>query len=719
MGGGGRPELSRWGLGEGCDPREAPRPAPPSQAPVAPPVAGRERGSSGAPSSSSSAAKSPRRPGGWQGRRESLCPRPPRPRPAPLRTPPGGEGAGRGAERRRGEPGCGDSGQGSAEDGGGGGGGSWPPGGQHGLGRGADQFDTIERHTQWGLDLVDKYVKFVKERTEIEQTYAKQLRNLVKKHLPKRTSREDPESKFCQYQAFLQVVRELNDFAGQREVVAENLLTRICVELARYSQELKQERKSNLQEGRRAQQQLENSFKQLENSKRKFERDCREAEKAVLTAEKLDQDINATKADVEKAKLQANLRSHMAEESKNEYASCLQKFNRNQSQFYFLEMPQIFSKLQEMDERRVQRLKEGYGIFSETEEQVVPIIGKCLEGMKAAADLVDEKHDSQMLIELHKSGFERPGDLEFEDFSQPMNRTSSDSSLGTPRGTLDGRLDPRLLSKNKTRRWPFGRKNKAVMTEDFSHLPPEQRRKKLQQKIAEGNRQLQKELDQRDALNKMKDVYQKTPQMGDPSSLEPKISETLANIERLHGEIQKYEAWLADAEGRMLNNRPETVTRYNRHVDHASTLNNNNCSHEKDRCLTGLKLRSAPSDQHGCPLGNNSHTTPKVGTRYIKARRSPGATSPETTTPEENQDTLNQPIYTEFDEDFEEDPASPVGTCVALYHFEGSSEGTISLQEGEELSLMEEDKGDGWTRVRRSQGGEGYVPTSYLRVSLN
>ncbi|XP_042303238.1 cdc42-interacting protein 4 isoform X3 [Sceloporus undulatus] len=538
-----------------------------------------------------------------------------------------------------------------------------------------DQFDIVERHTQWGLDLMEKYVKFVKERTEIEQSYAKQLRNLVKKHLPKRTAREDLESKFCQYQAFLQVVKELNDFAGQREVVAENLLTRICLELAKYSQELKQERKLYLQEGRRAQQQLENTFKQLENSKRKFERDCREAEKAVLTAEKLDQDINATKADVEKAKQQANLRSHMAEDSKNEYASCLQKFNHNQSQFYFLEMPQIFNKLQEMDERRTQRLKEGYSIFSETEQQVMPIIGKCLEGMKAAADVVDEKNDSQVLIELHKSGFERPGDMDFEDFSQPINRTSSDSSLGTPRGTLDGRLDPRLLGKNKGKRWPFSRKNKTVITEDFSHLPPEQRRKKLQQKIEERNRELQKEIDQRDALNKMKDVYQKTPQMGDPSSLEPKISETLGNIERLRLEIQKCEAWLADAENRMLSNRPDTVTRYSRHLDHASSLNNNNCSHEKD--------------------------------------------SPETTHSDESQDTLNQAIYTEFDEDFEEDLVSPIGTCVALYQFEGSSEGTISMMEGEELSLMEEDKGDGWTRVRRSKGGEGYVPTSYLRVNVN
>lgn len=39
-----------------------------------------------------------------------------------------------------------------------------------------DQYDIIERHTQSGLELVEKYVKFVKERTEIEQNYAKQLR---------------------------------------------------------------------------------------------------------------------------------------------------------------------------------------------------------------------------------------------------------------------------------------------------------------------------------------------------------------------------------------------------------------------------------------------------------------------------------------------------------------------------------------------------------------
>lgn len=45
----------------------------------------------------------------------------------------------------------------------------------------------------------------------------------------------------------------------------------------------------------------------------------------------------------------------------------------------------------------------------------------------------------------------------------------------------------------------------------------------------------------RDALNKMKDVYEKNPQMGDPNSLQPKISETMSNIQRLRSEIHRNE----------------------------------------------------------------------------------------------------------------------------------------------------------------------------------
>lgn len=183
----------------------------------------------------------------------------------------------------------------------------------------------------------------------------------------------------------------------------------------------------------------------------------------------------------------------------------------------------------------------------------------------------------------------------------------------------------------------------------------------MQQKIDDISKELQKEIDQSEALGKMKDVYEKNPQMGDPASLAPQITQTAQNMDRLRGELNKYEGWLTEAGG-----RGDTI-RYSTH-----SLNN-----------------------------NGAHNP-----------NSPGALLDETDN--------SQAIYTEFDDEFEEeDLAAPIGQCTALYNFPGSSEGTISMQEGEVLSVVEEDKGDGWTRVRRNNGDEGYIPTSYATIKLN
>lgn len=45
----------------------------------------------------------------------------------------------------------------------------------------------------------------------------------------------------------------------------------------------------------------------------------------------------------------------------------------------------------------------------------------------------------------------------------------------------------------------------------------------------------------RDALTKMKDVYVKNPQMGDPASVDPRLAEIAMNIEKLQSEEQKFE----------------------------------------------------------------------------------------------------------------------------------------------------------------------------------
>ncbi|XP_068104566.1 formin-binding protein 1 isoform X5 [Hyperolius riggenbachi] len=623
-----------------------------------------------------------------------------------------------------------------------------------------DQFDNLEKHTQWGIEVLEKYIKFVKERTEIEINYAKQLRNLSKKYQTKKNSKEEEESKYTSCKAFQNTLNEMNDYAGQHEVISENMSSQIMVDLMRFIQELKQERKSHFHDGRKAQQQIETCWKQLESSKRRFERDCKEADRAQQHFERMDADINVTKADVEKARNQAQIRHQMADDSKGDYSSVLQKFNREQNEHYHTHMPAIFQKLQDMEEKRIARLGESLKTYAEIDRQVIPIIGKCLDGITKSAESIDMKQDSQTVIEAYKSGFEPPGDVDFEDFTQSIKRTVSDTSL-TNTTRADGKADPKTPGKSRGKLWPFIKKNKppppppasaspcavpngpqspkqqkeplshrfndfmtskpkihcfrslkrgtqsvyfhkgmmkrtlgrptcafeardyvlslklGATPEDFSNLPPEQRRKKLQQKVDELNKDIQKEIDQRDALTKMRDVYLKNPQMGDATSVGHKLTEIGNNIEKLRVEVQKFEGWLAEVEGR-LPARNDSSRRQSALYETQNAAPVNNCAQDRE---------SSPDGSY---------------------------------TEDQSQETEVKVTPTEFDDDFDdEEPLPTIGTCKALYPFDGENEGTISVAEGEILNVIEEDKGDGWTRIRRSEEEEGYVPTSYIEVYLD
>ncbi|XP_049322208.1 formin-binding protein 1 isoform X4 [Astyanax mexicanus] len=614
-----------------------------------------------------------------------------------------------------------------------------------------DQFENLEKHTQWGIDFVERYTKFVKERSEIELNYAKQIRNLSKKYQPKKNAKEEEESKYTWCRAFFTSLNELNDYAGQHELIAENMTSQIIAELTRYIQDLKSERKTHFQDGRKAQQHIENSWKQLEQCKRNFERACKEADRAQQYFEKMDADYNVTKADVEKARQQAQLRHQMASDCKSEYSNYLQKFNQEQTEHYHTLIPNIFQKIQDMEERRIERVGESMKTFAEVDRQILPIVGKCLDGMTKAAEGIEPKTDSAQVVESYKSGFEPPGDVEFEDYGQAMKRTVSETSLTNsrseskpdksskgkklfffkknklmslltspaprqpppeppspsavtpdpspapqtpkqPKEALSHRLNDLMTSKPKMhclRSLRRGLSLKLISLnahvrnliegsnpEDFSHLPPEQRRKKLQAKIDDINKDIQKEMDQRDALAKMKDVYVKNPQMGDPSSVDPRLAEIAQHIDKLQAELQKFEGWLAEVEGRM-------------------------------------PTRSESSHRQSAVFETQNSTPPASNSQDRES-------SPDGSYTEEQSSELQPkaPPEPEFDE-FEDDMLPTIGTCKALYPFEGHNEGTLALAEGEVLFVIEEDKGDGWTRVRRNEEEEGYVPSSYVEVFLD
>lgn len=56
-----------------------------------------------------------------------------------------------------------------------------------------DQFESVSYHTSKGIDFLDKYGSFIKERSAIEADYANKLRRLVKNHQYKKKDESDTQ----------------------------------------------------------------------------------------------------------------------------------------------------------------------------------------------------------------------------------------------------------------------------------------------------------------------------------------------------------------------------------------------------------------------------------------------------------------------------------------------------------------------------------------------
>ncbi|KAL4689901.1 hypothetical protein H8959_012692 [Pygathrix nigripes] len=358
--------------------------------------------------------------------------------------------------------------------------------------------------------------------------------------------------------------------------------------------------------------------------------------------------------DPDKARQQAQIRHQMAEDSKADYSSILQKFNHEQHEYYHTHIPNIFQKIQEMEERRIVRIGESMKTYAEVDRQVIPIIGKCLDGIVKAAESIDQKNDSQLVIEAYKSGFEPPGDIEFEDYTQPMKRTVSDNSLSNSRG--EGKPDLKFGGKSKGKLWPFIKKNKLMSLLTSPHQPPPPPPASASPSAVPNGPQSPKQ--------------QKEP-------LSHRFNEFMTSKPKIHCfRSLKRGAWLAEVEGR-LPARSEQARRQSGLYDSQNPPTVNNCAQD----------RESPDGSY---------------------------------TEEQSQESEVKVLATDFDDEFDdEEPLPAIGTCKALYTFEGQNEGTISVAEGETLYVIEEDKGDGWTRIRRNEDEEGYVPTSYVEVCLD
>lgn len=112
---------------------------------------------------------------------------------------------------------------------------------------------------------------------------------------------EECNLSFARYspcRAFKMELNEVNDQAGQREVIAENLQANVLRELNILVKDFKEDRKKHLQEGARLMATLAGQIGNLERARKAYEKAFREAERAVENYQRADADLNLSRAEV-------------------------------------------------------------------------------------------------------------------------------------------------------------------------------------------------------------------------------------------------------------------------------------------------------------------------------------------------------------------------------------------------------------------------------------
>ena len=92
----------------------------------------------------------------------------------------------------------------------------------------------------------------------------------------------------------------------------------------------------HLDEGARIQAQLQSSLTLLSKTKEKYEKAFGASERALDAYQKADADLNLSRAEVEKQRMNSTIKSQQCDDAKNEYANQLQKTNDLQVRLWYI-----------------------------------------------------------------------------------------------------------------------------------------------------------------------------------------------------------------------------------------------------------------------------------------------------------------------------------------------------------------------------------------------
>uniref|UniRef100_A0A0K0FY70 Formin-binding protein 1-like n=1 Tax=Strongyloides venezuelensis TaxID=75913 RepID=A0A0K0FY70_STRVS len=591
-----------------------------------------------------------------------------------------------------------------------------------------DKPEDVLNYSLKGIEIFERFGNLIKDRAIIEEEYANKLKNLTRKNL-KLMKNEDESFTFVT--SFNTYMTEINSLAAQHEIIAEKMKKDIFNSIQVKCQNFRQMRKNFMGDLQKGKVDLQAEFDCLSKQLKHYTKAFKEAENAYLKFDKAEKNMDISRADLAKAKNNAEVKHQYCREAQGNYLKQLEKYNKVDEEFYTNKLPEMLNNIKKMDIERIIEAKNAINTSVKAEMDVINVIQRCYNDMNEAATSVNPEKDTDTVVEQYRTGYTYKTPASEVNFGCPSNILKTGQSAVTSdavsdfsgatlkRGVLsNGNNNAHKNGSNKVGRKQsmhqkiFGGEGKGKQKENgtlpFSNDPPQQKLRKCQEKLDNIEKEIIKIESSKKGLQKMISVYEENPKLGDPKVVNDQLKQYDIELAHLKKEQSLFLSIMDETKSQLQLN-----------------LSIDGCTPRNPSISSGISPRT--SSNTDSPI-TTPRTTRVDRTSYDAASLSSEASSAKSVTNNSHTSSsvegnneknfkINQP-YDPNAEVYDICELPPLGKAIALYPFDGTSEGTVPLKEGEELFILEKDEGDGWTRIRAKTGDkEGFVPTTYLQCT--
>ncbi|KAL8697556.1 MAG: hypothetical protein Q9201_007066 [Fulgogasparrea decipioides] len=296
-----------------------------------------------------------------------------------------------------------------------------------------DGYRPVNAWVSNGIAWLDDIQQFYRERSAIEKEYSQKLYGLAKKHFEKKAKKSSslsvgdtptltPGSLECASMiTWTAQLSTLESRAAEHDRYASELVLQIADPLKNLGARYEELRKSHAEYAAKLEREWDLSYAELKKTKNRYDGTCQEVENR---RKKTESSFDHSKSKAQNAYQQQVMDMHNV---KNTYIIGINVTNKHKERYYHEYVPDVLDSLQDLSESRTQKVNSIWSHAVQLETSALSRSMDHLEHLNSEITRNDPHLDSQMFLQHNSAPWQEPPDIIFE----PSPVWLDDSAMAT------------------------------------------------------------------------------------------------------------------------------------------------------------------------------------------------------------------------------------------------------------------------------------------------